>query len=50
MEEKRIKVAGAVYLDPQISQAEFTGEKLPGDTGAGAQVKKIATAVLSGQG
>jgi len=49
LEEKQIQVAGTVYLDPQISQAGFTGQKLPDNTGAEAQVKKIATAILSGQ-
>jgi len=49
LEKKQIKMAGTVYLDPQISQAGFTGKKLPDNTGAGAQVKKIATAILSGQ-
>ena len=49
LEKKQIKVAGTVFLDPQISQAGFTGKKLPANTGADAQVKKIATAILSGQ-
>jgi CO dehydrogenase nickel-insertion accessory protein CooC1 len=44
-----VKVAGAVYLDPQISQAGFSGEKLPDNTGAAKQVKKIAAALLSEQ-
>jgi len=47
LENKRIKVVGAVYLDPQISQAGFTGKKLPDNTAAAAQVKKIAAALLS---
>jgi len=47
--KKQIKVAGTVFLDPQISQAGFTGKKLSASTGADAQVKKIATAILSGQ-
>jgi CO dehydrogenase maturation factor len=49
LEKKQIKVAGTVFLDPQISQAGFTGKKLSASTGADAQVKKIATAILSGQ-
>jgi CO dehydrogenase maturation factor len=47
LENKQMKVAGAVYLDPQISQAGFTGQKLPDNTGAAMQVKKIAAALLS---
>jgi CO dehydrogenase nickel-insertion accessory protein CooC1 len=42
-----MKVAGAVYLDPQISQAGFTGKKLPDDTDAAKQARKIALALLS---
>ena len=49
LENKQIKVAGAVYLDPQISQAGFTGQKLPDNTDAAAQAKKIAEAILSEQ-
>ncbi len=49
MEKKQIRVAGTVYLDLEISQAGLTGKKLPANTGADAQVKKIATAILSGQ-
>ena len=49
LEKKKVKVAGAVYLDPQISQAGFTGQKLPDNTDTRAQVKKIATALLSGR-
>src|SRR4030043_208274 len=45
LENKQIKVAGAVYLDPQISQAGFTGNKLPDNSAAAAQVKKIAAAL-----
>lgn len=48
LEKKQIMVAGAVYLDPQISQAGFIGQKLPDDTSAGAQVKKITSSILSG--
>ena len=44
---KQMKVAGAVYLDPQISQAGFAGKKLPDNTEAAAQVKKIAAVILS---
>jgi CO dehydrogenase maturation factor len=47
LENKQMKVAGAVYLDPQISQAGFTGKKLPDNTDAATQVKKIAAALLS---
>ncbi|KPK92021.1 MAG: hypothetical protein AMJ94_06085 [Deltaproteobacteria bacterium SM23_61] len=47
LENKQRKVTGAVYLDPQISQAGFTGQKLPGNTGAAMQVRKIAAALLS---
>jgi CO dehydrogenase maturation factor len=47
LEKREIKVAGAIYLDPQISHAGFTGEKLPASTNAEAQAKKIATAILS---
>ncbi|MGD0626408.1 MAG: P-loop NTPase [Thermodesulfobacteriota bacterium] len=49
LENKKMKVAGAVYLDPQISQAGFTGKKLPDNTEAAAQVKKIAAVILSEQ-
>ncbi|MFH1756635.1 MAG: P-loop NTPase [Pseudomonadota bacterium] len=49
LEKKQVKVAGTVYLDPQISQAGFAGKKLPANTGTDAQAKKIATAILSGQ-
>ena len=49
LKNKQMKVAGAVYLDPQISQAGFTGKKLPDNTEAAAQVKKIATVILSEQ-
>jgi len=49
LEKKQIKVAGAVYLDPQVSQAGLIGRELPAITGAHEQVKKIVTAVLSGQ-
>ena len=49
VEQKQIKVAGAVYLDPQVSQAGLMGQELPADTGAHGQVKKIVTAILSGQ-
>jgi len=47
LKNKQMKVAGAVYLDPQISQAGFTGKKLPDNTEAAAQVKKIAAVILS---
>jgi hypothetical protein len=47
LENKQKKVAGAVYLDPQISQAGFTGQKVPDNTGAARQGKKIAAALLS---
>ncbi len=49
LEKKQMIVAGAVYLDPQISQAGFAGKKLPENTGAAAQVKKIAAAILTEQ-
>lgn len=49
LENKQMKVAGAVYLDPQISQAGFTGKKLPDNTCAAKQVKKIAAALLAEQ-
>ncbi len=49
LEKKKIKVAGTVYLDPQISQAGFTGKKLPAKTGADTQVKEIAAAIMSGK-
>jgi CO dehydrogenase maturation factor len=49
LENKQMKVAGGVYLDPQISQAGFSGKKLPDNTDAAAQVKKIAAAILSEQ-
>jgi CO dehydrogenase maturation factor len=49
LEKKKMKVAGAVYLDPQISQAGLSGEKLPDNTVAGAQVRKIARSILSVQ-
>jgi CO dehydrogenase maturation factor len=49
LERKQIKVAGAVYLDPQISQAGFSGKKLPDNTEAAARVKQIAAAILSEQ-
>jgi CO dehydrogenase maturation factor len=49
LENKQIKVAGAVYLDPQISQAGFTGKKLPENADAAKQVRKIAAALLSEQ-
>jgi CO dehydrogenase maturation factor len=49
MEKNRIQVAGAVYLDPKISQAGFAGEALPNDTEAAAQAKKIVAAILSEQ-
>ena len=49
LKKKQIKVAGAVYLDPQISHAGFAGNKLPDHTNAEAQAKKVATAILSGQ-
>ena len=47
--KKQIKVAGTVYLDPQIAQAGLMGQELPANTGANGQVKKIITAILSGQ-
>jgi CO dehydrogenase maturation factor len=47
LENKQMNVAGAVYLDPQISQAGFTGKKLPDNTEAAKQVRKIAAALLS---
>jgi CO dehydrogenase maturation factor len=50
LENKKMKVAGSVYLDPQISQAGFTGKKIPENTEAGAQAKQIAAALLSEQG
>jgi len=49
LEKKQIKVAGTVYLDPQIAQAGLIGQELPANTGANGQVKKIITAILSGQ-
>jgi len=49
LEKNQMKVAGAVCLDPQISQAAFTGKKLPDNTDAAEQVKKIAAALLSEQ-
>ena len=49
LNNKRMKVAGAVYLDSQISQAGFAGKKLPENTDATAQVRKIAQAILSEQ-
>ena len=49
LKNKQMKVAGAVYLDPQISQAGFTGKKLPENTEAAAQVKKIAAVIFSEQ-
>jgi CO dehydrogenase maturation factor len=49
LEKKQITVAGAVHLDPQISHAGFTGKKLPDNTNAEAQAKKITTAILSRQ-
>jgi len=49
LEKKQIKVAGTVYLDPQISQAGFIGQKLPSNTGADGQVRRIVTALLSGE-
>ena len=49
LENKQMKVAGAVYLDPQISQAGFTGKKLPDNSDAAARVKKIAAALLAEQ-
>jgi len=49
LKNKQMKVAGAVYLDPQISHAGFTGKKLPENTEAAAQVKKIAEGILSEQ-
>jgi CO dehydrogenase maturation factor len=49
LENKQIKVSGAVYLDPQISKAGFTGKKVPDNTDAAAQVMKIAAALLSEQ-
>jgi CO dehydrogenase maturation factor len=47
LENRQMKVAGAVSFDPQISQAGFTGQKLPDNTGAAMQVRKIAAALLS---
>lgn len=49
LENKQMKVAGAVYLDPQISQAGFIGKKLPDNSDAATQVKKIAAALLAEQ-
>ena len=49
VEKEQIQVAGTVYLDPQISQAGFTGGELPHNTDAGAQVKKIVEALWSRQ-
>ena len=49
LENKQMKVAGAVYLDPQISLAGFTGKKLPDNSDAATQVKKIAAALLAEQ-
>jgi CO dehydrogenase maturation factor len=49
LENKQMKVAGAVYLDPQISQAGLTGKKLPDNTEAAAQAKKIVAVILSEQ-
>jgi CO dehydrogenase maturation factor len=47
LEKRQIKVAGAIYLDPQISKAGFIGKKLPDNTEAAAQAKKITVALLS---
>ena len=49
LRDKKMIVAGAVYLDPQVSQAGFSGEKLPDDTEAAARVKQIVAAILSEQ-
>jgi CO dehydrogenase maturation factor len=49
LEKKQVKVSGTVYLDPQISQAGLSGQKLPDHSTAGAQVRKIARSILSGQ-
>jgi CO dehydrogenase maturation factor len=49
LEEKQIRVAGTVYLDPQVSQAGLIGRELPANTGAHGQVEKIVAALLSGQ-
>ena len=49
LQEKQIKVAGTVFLDPQICQAGFTGTKLPDNTIAEAQVKKTNTSIFPGQ-
>ena len=47
MEKKETKLAGTVYLDPQIGQAAFRGQKLPDNTVAHAQAQKIAQTILS---
>ena len=47
LENIQMKVDGAVYLDPQISQAGFTCKKMPDNSAAAAQVKKIAAALLA---
>jgi CO dehydrogenase maturation factor len=47
LKNKQLKVTGAVYLDPKIGEAGFTGKELPDHTYAEAQVKKIAQAILS---
>jgi CO dehydrogenase maturation factor len=49
LEKEQIKVAGAVYLDPQVSQAGLMGRELPANTRAYGQAKEIVTALLSGQ-
>ncbi len=49
LEKVPVKIAGAVFLDPQISGAGFTGQKISGNTDSVARVKKIAAAILSGQ-
>ena len=49
LQERQIQVAGTVYLDPQISEAGFTGIKLPDNTIAAAQVKKITTSIFPGE-
>jgi CO dehydrogenase maturation factor len=47
LEMKGVRLAGTVYLDPQISQAAFRGQKLPDNTTAHAQAQKIAQTILS---
>jgi CO dehydrogenase maturation factor len=47
--KKEVRVAGTVCLDPVISQAGLSGQKLPDNSAAGARVRKIARSMLSGR-